>query len=135
MTRPSASAGPGAAPPSGAAAAADRALVLLAIRLEAVLGEELAHISRGDFAALENLIERKSMLALDLDRLASQFCSNLSECARRTLHDIRSQIENNAVLLREHIDAVGEISRIIADTLQSETSDGTYSSSAARGRI
>lgn len=123
-----------AAEPHGGGAL-DRAIVLLASRLQSVLGEERAHLLRGEFSALDSLIERKSMLALDLGRLANQPCISLSEGARQTIRGVRTLLDENSVLLREHIDAVGEISRIIADTLQVQDSDGTYSETAGRGRF
>jgi len=52
----------------------------------------------------------------------------------QSITDARSNgdLAENAKLLRRHMDAVCEISSLIAEAIQCSSADGTYSSQAAR---
>ena len=102
-------------------------------RINQVLREEQTLVTRLDFTGIETLIARKSHLALELSRLLEHAQGLLhSEAVRTSVEQLRGDLAENAKLLRRHMDAVCEISSLIAEAIQCSSADGTYSRQAAR---
>ncbi|MGE0627034.1 MAG: hypothetical protein AB7O43_04365 [Hyphomicrobiaceae bacterium] len=108
-------------------------LLQLITRIEGVLDEErnlLAGCSREEF---DRVVARKDYLALELMRLLQGAGKVPADDALRArLSQTVDKLSENARILRRHIDAVSAISMLIADVLNSEASDGTYSIDVAR---
>jgi flagellar biosynthesis/type III secretory pathway chaperone len=104
------------------------AILQVVERIENVLTEEQTLVSQSEFADIETLIARKSHLALELSRLmehAQHAMSNEAVC--RSIEKLKANLSENAQLLRRHMDAVCEISSLVAEAIQSASADGTYS--------
>ena len=109
------------------------AIVQLADRISGVLTEErqlLAAAGKCDFDAV---VARKSHLALELNRLIQHASGSLdTEPLRSCLRSLSHELDENAALLRRHIEAVREVSSILASAINSASTDGTYSADIAR---
>jgi hypothetical protein len=60
--------------------------------------------------------------------------AEITEACRPELQKLASALKDNAILLKRHIIAVGEVSDIIIAVLRDENSDGTYARNAASCR-
>lgn len=120
---------------SGAGAAADaawgalhRAIYQVSDRIEEVLAEEVAILEGRATGSIEAIVARKNHLVVELMRLM-QHCNGAcaNEQLRRRLSGLSTKLADNAQLLRRHIDAIGEVTAIIAGAISAAGDDGTYS--------
>lgn len=109
------------------------AILQLADRIRGVLADESAHL-RGDRQSdFDAIVARKSHLVVELSRLVKHIGGPLASTrARDCLTALSRDLAENANLLRRHMEAVHEISSILAAALNSASEDGTYSPDAAR---
>ena len=109
------------------------ALLHLLGRIEGVLDEERRVLASGPIEDLDGIITRKNYLALDVTRITAHTPSiQLDPAVRRSLERTAKQLAENSALLRRHIEAVGEISDLIAEIVNQASSDGTYTSDGYR---
>ncbi len=110
-----------------------RAIRQVAERIEGVLDEERLLLASGGHPDLDALVARKSHLALELSRLIRHAESQGAQAVVREILDrLSAQLARNAQLLNRHIEAVREVSSIIASAINSSTDDGTYSRAVSR---
>lgn len=112
------------------------ALLQLLERLESVLDDERECLRLSSFDALDRIIARKDQLSFEAGRYAHLATGpgrdpRLHAALDRTVR----KLHDNAILLKRHTDAVGEITALISEIFKAESADGTYSSSVARREV
>lgn len=123
----------GEAPPHAGSAAVNQALLQLAGRIESVLEDERRLLAGSSSDALDHVIARKNHIALEVMRVAQHAAGFVPDAAlRNRFKETVAMLTENEGLLRRHIAAVDEISSVVAAVISDSTSDGTYSSDAAR---
>jgi hypothetical protein len=118
--------------PARAAQPASAANVLLdrAIRrLEQVLDEETAALRTRTAIDLREFNNRKSQGLLDFNKALRVLDDTADRRLGARLAGLREKLDVNRAALKMHLDAVREISTIVADTIRNADSDGTYSQS------
>lgn len=104
-------------------------------RLEETVEQETAALNMRAGVDLREFNDRKSQGLLELTRAMRHFEGAAPEPALVTrLARLRSKLDRNSVALRMHLDAVREISAVMADAMRDAESDGTYSSSMSGNR-
>lgn len=101
--------------------------------LEAVIDEETEALKTRGPVDLENFSNRKSQGLMELNRSLKQLeaMQNQKVVAAR-LDSLRSKLATNQAALQLHLEAVREISGIIASAIREQESDGTYSHTIRR---
>jgi hypothetical protein len=96
-------------------------------RLTGVVEQETAALKDHTAIDLNEFSNRKNQALLELNR-AMRVLGNapLSEAAAASLGDLRAKLALNCAALKVHLDAVREISNILADAIRDADSDGTY---------
>jgi hypothetical protein len=104
-------------------------------RLEDVVREEIAALQRHDLSRLAEFSERKARGLIELSRAikAAPEATDTPE-TRARLADLRPLLADGQRLLRLHLEAAGEVARLLAETLSGAESDGTYSPGRIGGR-
>lgn len=143
MLSPQASTGHGAVPASmgvGARPYDEKGTVMLSLvesaieRLEEAVEQETAALRSRAGADLREFNDRKSQGLLELTR-AMRHIEGAPEPALATrLSRLRAKLEINSTELKMHLEAVREISAVMADVMRNAESDGTYSRSIRTGR-
>lgn len=104
-------------------------------RLEEVVEAETAALRSRAKVDLNDFNHRKSHGLLELSRAMRQHGgAALDETIRIRLNRLKARLETNRAVLKLHLEAVREISSIIADTICKAESDGTYSPAARNQR-
>lgn len=144
MLSPHTSNAPGAAPAAmgaGARPFEEKGTGMLSLvesaieRLEETVEQETAALNMRAGVDLREFNDRKSQGLLELTRAMRHFEGTAPEPALVTrLARLRSKLDRNSVALRMHLDAVREISAVMADAMRDAESDGTYSSSMSGNR-
>jgi hypothetical protein len=103
-------------------------------RLEGVIDEETAALQSRRHIDLDGTSRRKNRGLLELVR-STRGVGDLQRDPRIAdrLTELRHKLERNRSLLQMHLDAVREVSAIIARTIREAESDGTYSEVAPGG--
>jgi hypothetical protein len=97
-------------------------------RLEEVVEAETAALRSRAKVDLKDFNHRKSHGLLELSRAMRQHGGAvLDETIRVRLNRLKARLESNRAVLKLHLEAVREISSIVADTIRNAESDGTYS--------
>ncbi len=111
----------------------DAVAVLAAIdRLEDLLDQETATLSRMSLDELKDFNRRKSLCLLDFTRAARPLTERaVDERLRERVRRLRESIDRNAAVLQTHLEAVREIAGTVAQSLHERESDGTYTESAS----
>jgi hypothetical protein len=115
--------------------AAGHALLAVIERLEQVLDQETASLKENRPGSLADFNARKSHGLLELMRgvrLLDQASLDPALVAR--FHVLRAKLDRNLAELKMHIDAVQEISAMMAGAMRDAESDGTYSAAIRFGR-
>lgn len=117
------------------ASALSQSLQQIAERLEVVLESERQLLTKSSFDDLVQVIARKDQLALEIARLGQHASGcRLDPDGQALLHRAERCINANARLLKNHIDAVGEIASLITAICSNADADGTYSVSVVHRR-
>lgn len=96
-------------------------------RLEEVIDQETAALQRRTSVDLNDFNDRKSHGLVELTRAMRFFEATPPEPYLVTaLTTLRSKLEINRAVLATHLEAVREVSTVIADAMQNADSDGTY---------
>jgi hypothetical protein len=120
--------------PVGAGARADEkgttvlSLVEKAVdRLEEVVDQETAALQARRAVDLKEFNDRKSQGLLELTRAMRHMQGAAPDAAAvARLASLRGKLELNRAALKLHLDAVREISTVVADAMRNADSDGTY---------
>jgi hypothetical protein len=119
----------------GDGAAASSAFEKCIERLEDVVVQETAALKRRAAADLRDFNNRKSQGLLELSRSLRYFQGVIpSNAVLARLAGLREKLDTNRAVLKLHLDAVREVSTIMADAIRDAESDGTYSP-AVRGEL
>ncbi len=97
-------------------------------RLKATIDEETSKLESRAVVDFDTFSQRKNRGLLELTR-AIRFASDIQDDPRVTpqLTHLRASLIRNQAALQIHLDAVREVSAIIAKSIQEVESDGTYS--------
>jgi hypothetical protein len=99
-------------------------------RLELVIDQETAALQARAGVDLKDFNDRKSLGLLELTRAMRHVEGAAPGPALQArLSRLRGKLEINREALRTHLEAVREISTIVADAMRSADSDGTYTPS------
>jgi hypothetical protein len=111
-------------------AAASSAFEKCIERLEAVVDQETAALKGRTATDLREFNNRKSQGLLELSRSLRYFQGAApSNAVLARLAGLRTKLDANQAVLKLHLEAVREVSTIMADAIRDAESDGTYSSS------
>jgi hypothetical protein len=114
----------------GDGAAASSAFERCIERLEEVVDQETAALKGRAAADLREFNNRKSQGLLELSRSLRHFQGAApSNAVLARLAGLREKLDTNKAVLKLHLEAVREVSTIMADALRDAESDGTYSPS------
>jgi flagellar biosynthesis/type III secretory pathway chaperone len=97
-------------------------------RLEEVVDQETAALRTRSVVDLAEFNNRKSQGLLDLNK-ALRGADTADRMVAARLTRLRAKLDGNRAALQMHLDAVREISTVVADTIRDADSDGTYSQS------
>jgi hypothetical protein len=98
-------------------------------RIEEVVDQETQVLARNEAVDLAEFSRRKSHGLLDLTRgMRGLDPASLKGAIEPRLRPLRAKLAENSAALRRHLDAVQEVSAIMARAIREGESDGTYSS-------
>ncbi len=118
-----------AAPTFGQSAASDGIIDRIAQLLE----DETELLRRNNLSQVESFCERKGQALLELSRLMRAAAPlDARSRTREQVARLQTAIADNQHVLRCHIGAASELSRILVDVLENDASDGTYSAAIGR---
>jgi hypothetical protein len=104
-------------------------------RLELLIDQETAALQSRTAVDLKDFNDRKSLGLLELTRAMRPIEGAPPDPALHgRLSRLREKLEINRAALRMHLEAVREISTIVADAMRNAESDGTYTPSIRGGR-
>ena len=117
-----------APPPIEENAALAPALLKNAVeRLEAVIDQETAALTMRRAVDLNDFNDRKSHGFVELSRAMRHFeGAALDQSLVLCLTGLRTKLETNRAVLKMHLEAVKEVSTVVADAMRHADSDGTY---------
>jgi hypothetical protein len=105
-------------------------------RLEIVIDQESEALRLHQTTRLPELVDRKSQGLLELSHaLRALDKRNPSVALVQGLAALRQKLEVNQRLLKNHLDAVNEVSLILSQAIRDAESDGTYSPYGKRGAM
>jgi len=114
----------------GDGAAASSAFERCIERLEDAVDQETAALKGRAVADLREFNNRKSQGLLELSRSLRHFQgAPPSNAVLARLAGLREKLDANRAVLKLHMEAVREVSTIMADAIRDAESDGTYSPS------
>lgn len=118
------------APAEGDGATALSAFERCIERLEDVVDQETAALKGRTAADLREFNNRKSQGLLELSRSLRHFqAAPPSDTVLARLAGLREKLDTNKAVLELHLQAVREVSTVMADAIRDAESDGTYSPS------
>lgn len=98
-------------------------------RIEEAVDEETAAIHTDLGFDLKASNVRKSRYLYELTRAIKSVSEHdLGEEHRTGMMRLRQKLERNEIVIRAHLDAVGEVASLIQAAIQTAEADGTYSS-------
>lgn len=102
-------------------------------RLEAVIDQETAALKMRRAVDLNDFNDRKSHGFVELSRAMRHFeGAALDPTIVSCLTGLRSKLETNSAVLKMHLEAVKEVSTVVADAMRHADSDGTYAPTLRR---
>jgi hypothetical protein len=103
-------------------------------RLEETIGQETAALRTRAPIDFKEFNNRKNQGLLELTRSMRHLDGhNPGARIAERLTALRSMLETNRTVIQMHVDAVREVSTIVADAIREADSDGTYSVSIGKG--
>jgi hypothetical protein len=114
-------------PPLHDAEAARAVVVSILHRIEGYLDEETTALDKVPNFDLKASNDRKSQGLVDLNQAMRRLkITDVNDELESRLKDFRKKLAINLRKIRLHLDAVREITAMLADAIQSADSDGTY---------
>lgn len=102
-------------------------------RLEAVIDQETAALRMRRAVDLNDYNDRKSHGFVELSRAMRHFeGAALDQSLVSCLTGLRAKLETNRTVLKMHLEAVKEVSTVVADAMRHADSDGTYAPTLRR---
>jgi hypothetical protein len=99
-------------------------------RLEEVVEAETAALRKRASIDLKEFNNRKSQGLLDLSKALRSFPNAQGDpLIVNLLVPLRAKLDDNCAVLKMHLDAVREISSVVAEVIRDSESDGTYTAS------
>jgi hypothetical protein len=96
--------------------------------LESIVEQETAALRENAPVDMKEFNARKSQALVELNRAVKPFEGKpLDERLASSLRRLRDKLELNRQVLRQHVEAVREISTMLCDAIRDLESDGTYS--------
>lgn len=96
-------------------------------KLLATLEEEKALLNARRFNELDDIIDRKCRLIIELVRISKTVHAGSADSAPLNITDVRSALQENGRLLAVHLQAAESVSSLVRDSIKEESFDGTYS--------
>jgi len=96
-------------------------------RLEIVIDSETTALQQNQAIDLADFNHKKRHGLLELSRSIRFLDEESLRAAQPDLHRLHDKVEKNLSILEIHIKAVHEVAAIIANAIQQNESDGTYS--------
>lgn len=96
-------------------------------RLEYLLDQETGLLRACSAIDFINLNQKKALLLLEFMRLSRTLPKHVSPGVGARLRAVNDRLSENSRLLGVHLSAMIEMSKIVIWSIQSEDSDGTYS--------
>lgn len=126
-----------AAQPAGTSNDAANPVAGLIDRLCALIAEETAALTAGRQFDLEQLNRRKNHAVLELRQLSEALHGHRGDDPelRERLARLQRLLHENERVLQHHLTAARQIATILGQAVAEQDSDGTYSPSAAIGRV
>ncbi|WP_330083929.1 hypothetical protein [Methylocystis iwaonis] len=94
-------------------------------RMDALARAETKALLAGDKVEFENFNSKKNHALLEF-MVVSRSVASLSPQLLSALQRLNESLAQNGEVLKQHLQAASEISRLIIDTIRAEESDGTY---------
>jgi len=105
----------------------------IALRLIALLDQEIAALRAHQVDELDEISDRKNQMLLEISRLGRDLDDGAPDSALRPMLDqLREKLAENLSLLELNIGAVRDVADILASAIREAESDGTYSTPTAR---
>jgi hypothetical protein len=102
-------------------------------RLESVIDQETAALKMRRVVDLNDFNDRKSHGFVELSRAMRHFeGASLDQSLVACLTGLRTKLEANRAVLQMHLEAVKEVSTVVADAMRHADSDGTYAPTLRR---
>ena len=96
-------------------------------RVEQVVDQETHALKRHERGKLDDFTRRKSHGLLELTRAVRTLDSGAGQSLGPRLRALQAKLSENSAVLRMHLEAVQEISAVMAHAIRDGESDGTYS--------
>jgi len=98
-------------------------------RLCELLDRETAGLRQGNSGVVADARQRKAQAFMELSRALSGLPEREAKDARlrASLRDLHAKLADNARVLKIHLDALGEITAMLAAAIRDSDWDGTYS--------
>lgn len=94
-------------------------------RMDALASAETTALLAGDKVEFESFNSKKNHALLEF-MVVSRSVTTVSPQLVSALQRLNERLAQNGEVLRQHLQAASEISRLIIDTIRAEESDGTY---------
>ena len=105
-------------------------------RLEEAVEDETSGLRADPRYDLRASNARKSRHLYELSRaMKSMASSDLGAQHREALQRLRSRLDENEMVLKAHLSAVGEVADLLQDVIERHEADGTYSSATPRQAV
>ena len=102
-------------------------------RLEEAVDDETAGLRADPRYDLRTSNARKSRHLYELNRaMKGMGPTDLGGQHREALQRLRNRLDENEMVLKAHLGAVGEVAALLQDVIERHEADGTYTSTAAR---
>ena len=96
-------------------------------RVEQVVDQETQALKRRERGRLDEFVNRKSHGLLELTRAMRAVGASAGEGLRPQLQALQAKLSENSALLKMNVEAVQEVSTVMARAIRDGESDGTYS--------
>ncbi|MBU6525701.1 hypothetical protein OGR47_01570 [Methylocystis sp. MJC1] len=112
-------------PENSPSAEAEAALMRWIDRMDALASAETKALLAGDKVEFESFNSKKNHALLEFT-IVSRSVTTVSPQLVTALQRLNERLAQNGEVLKQHLQAASEISRLIINTIRAEESDGTY---------
>lgn len=106
----------------------DKTIVMTIERVKSVIDEDTQFLKSGDLTDVAKYSERKNRSLIELNRALKMMPQDQSASERLEIYlkPLRVKLAENADLLSARLNAIREVSDLIAQAIKDAQSDGTY---------